>query len=258
MIASLAGIDSVVGYEGERVLGSQSSYADPNASLHAAFGILAALWRREQTGAGAYLDLSQWEAALSVMGEQAARFAIENEVLSTCGTRHASKAPYGNYPAAGEDRWIAIAVADEREWDALRRVLDEPDWMASAPFSTAAARRANRSDLDVRLASETRKYDNAVLATRLGTAGVAAAPLLDAHGVAAEHRFATRGLFEHVKHPILGSVPVYRLPWHVNGSPLSVPRRAPLLGEHNAYTLETVLGYTSERIRALQEAGVFA
>ncbi len=257
MIASLAGLDSLVGYPGGRVLGSQSSYADPNASLHATFGILAALWRRQQTGEGAYIDLSQWEAAVNVMGAQVADYGLHHRVAGPCGTLHASKVPHGNYPAAGDDRWIAISIADERQWRALKSALGDPAWMALGTFATAGDRQANRADLDQRLAQETSKYEASTLASALTVAGVSAAPLLDASSIAASAQFRQRRLFEMVEHPVLGSLPVYRLPWHIDGAPVPITRRAPLLGEHNSHTLQSILGYSSVRLDALTEAGLF-
>jgi len=258
MIASLAGLDGLVGYAHERVLGSQSSYADPNASLHAAFGILAALWRRERTGDGAYLDVSQWEAAVNVMGEALAEFALHGRVPAACGTSHPVSSPHGNYPARGDDRWIAVSVASDAQWQALVRALDAPAWMALDRFATARARQSNRAELDERLAHETRTHDAAHLAATLMAAGVPAAPVLDATGVASHALFRERALFERVAHPVLDSVPVYRLPWQIDGEPVPVTRRAPLLGEHNDYTLQSVLGLSPDRVKALRDTGLFA
>ena len=258
MIASLAGIDGLVGYPGERVLGSQSSYADPNASLHACFGILAALWRREHMGVGAYLDVSQWEAAINVMGEAVADFALDGRIAANGDMAPAEKSPHGNYPAAGDDRWIAISAGSDAQWRALRKSLGWPAWMDIDRFATASARHVNREDLDAALAQETRKHDAQALAARLLCAGVAAAPVLDATAVADHPVFRGRALFERVAHPVLGSVPVYRLPWQLDGEPIPITRRAPLLGEHNEYTLQDVLGYSRERVRTLQDAGVLS
>ena len=257
MIASLAGLDSLVGYPGERVLGSQSSYADPNASLHAAFGILTALWRRQQTGEGAYIDLSQWEAAVNVMGGQVADYVLHGRVSAAYGTLHETKVPHGNYPAAGDDQWIAISASGDSQWRALKSALGGPEWMSLKAFATAGDRHANRADLDQRLAQETARYDADALASALAAAGVPAAPLLDASGIAASAQFRQRQLFEMVEHPVLGSLPVYRLPWHIDGAPVPITRRAPLLGEHNSYTLQSVLGYSSARTAALAQAGLF-
>ncbi len=260
MIASLGGLDSLVGYPGDRVLGSQSSYADPNASLHATFGILAALWRRQQSGQGAYIDLSQWEAAVNVMGEQVADYGLLDRVPgpSGAGNEHLHAAPHGNYPAAGIDQWIAISVVDERQWQALKEALGRPEWMLYDAFITVDDRRANRITLDQQLARETRQHEADALASMLMAAGVPAAPLLDARGVAANAQFRRRELFEMVQHPVLGAVPVYRLPWQINGAAVPITRRAPLLGEHNDYTLGEVLGYPEERVTALRKAGLFS
>jgi len=257
MIASLAGLDSLVGYSGERVLGSQSSYADPNASLHATFGILAALWRRKTTGQGAYIDLSQWEAAVNVMGEQVADYVLHGRLPATCGTSHAIKAPHGNYPAVGDDQWIGIAVENDDQWQALKHALADPEWMSLKKFSMARERRANHADLDERLGRETSKHEAGTLASALLARGVPAAPLLDARGIASHMLFRERALFEMVEHPVLKSVPVYRVPWHVNGNAVTITRRAPLLGEHNTYVLQTLLGYSEERLKSLCDAGVF-
>ncbi len=258
MIAGLAGLDSLVGYPGGRVLGSQSSYADPNASLHAAFGILATLWRRRQTGEGAYIDLSQWEAAVNVMGEQVADYGLHDRVPGPCGTLHASKAPYGNYPAAGDDRWIAISVSNDSQWRALKSALGTPEWMSLKKFATAAERLANRVELDERLAHETSRYQADALASALVAAGAPAAPLLERSSIAGSAHFRQRELFEMVEHPVLGSLPVYRLPWRINGAPVPITRRAPLLGEHNDYTLKGLLGYSDERLTALRNGGLFS
>lgn len=258
MIASLAGIDALVGYPGERVLGSQSSYADPNASLHATFGILAALWRRERSGVGAYLDVSQWEAAVCVMSEAATEFALHGRVPEMFGTLHEYKSPHGNYRAAGDDQWIAISVSNDMQWGTLGQILGGSAWMSAESFSTVKARLVNRAALDEALEQETRKYEASSLAAKLSSRGVPAAPLLDASGVAKHKLFADRKLFENVAHPVLKSVPVYRLPWQVNGNPIPITRRAPLLGEHNNYALQDLLGYSRDRVQALQNAGVFA
>lgn len=257
MIAGLSGLDSLVGYPGERVLGSQSSYADPNASLHATFAILAALWRRRRTAEGAYIDLSQWESAVNVMGEQVADYALNGRVPATCGTCHAHSAPYGNYPAAGDDRWIAIAVESDAQWQGLKHVLDDPAWMALEKFSSSSLRHMNRDDLDIHLGDETRKHDAEVLAHRLLAAGVPAGPLLDARSIANYPLFRERELFEMMKHPVLEAVPVYRLPWKIGGKAVALTRRAPLLGEHNAHVLRTLLRYPDEHVRKLQDSGVF-
>lgn len=258
MIAGLAGLDAQVSYPGERVLGSQSSYADPNASLHAVFAILAALWRRQRKGVGASIDLSQWEAAVAVMGEYIVRQGLDPHAPQHSSAAPPSdRAPYGHYPVSGRDEWIAIAVSTDAQWRALGKVLGSPSWMAEGAYSGTAGRIAARERLDEQLRRETRGHAGLVLAYQLRAAGVPAAPLLRAEEIAANEQFVRRRLFEAVEHPILGALPVYRLPWHVDGKPLPITRRAPLLGEHQLHVMKGVLGYSDARVDALAAAGLF-
>lgn len=257
MIAGLAGLDSEVGYPGERVLGSQSSYADPNASLHAAFAILAAVWRRREGGGGGeYIDLSQWEAAANLMSESVMDYQLNGRDSSPQGTWHPEKAPYGNYPTAGDDNWLSIAVGNNRQWTSLMRVLGDPLWGADERFATVGDRVSNSRELDIALAAETVKHQGDDLAASLLENGVPAAPLLNASEVAEYDSFRQRRLFQSVSHPILGDVPVYGLPWQTDGEPWQVERRAPLLGEHNDYVLSELLELSSSEIAELQSAEV--
>jgi crotonobetainyl-CoA:carnitine CoA-transferase CaiB-like acyl-CoA transferase len=216
------------------------------------------LWRREQTGEGAFIDLSQWEAAVNVMAGHIAEYAVHGRVAQPRGTQHPHRAPHGHYPAAGEDRWIAISVANDVQWRALKACLGEPEWMSLEIFATAEGRRVHHEELDKRLARVTAREDAADLAPKLSRAGVPAAPLLDPAGIAASAHYRQRQLFQTVEHPVLGSLPVYRLPWHVDGVPVPIRHRAPLLGEHNEHVLNAVLGYAKERRAALQAGGVFS
>jgi len=258
MIAGLSGLDSLVGYRGERVLGSQSSYADPNASLHATVAILDALCDRSRTGNGCYIDLSQWEAAVDVMAE-----ALLDEAGNAgtgdmpLGLRHPEMAPYGHFPAAGDDAWIAIAVLGDRQWRVLVEALDARDLADDPRFAEPSLRQKNATALCDGLATYTARRDAGELATALSGAGVAAAPLLHPNALAGHPHFRQRGLYQFVPHPVLPDVPVYRLPWWSDDAPVNIPRRCPLLGEHNDYVLQDILGLSETDIRACAEAGVF-
>lgn len=256
MIGALSGINSMVGYTDEPVIAVQSPpYADPNAGIHAAFGILAALWRRERTGKGAYIDLSQWEAAVNLMGHEITRHVTRGTIPSTCGTQQEPFAPYGHYPVSGTDKWIAISVRSDDQWRALAGVLGHPEWMGDARFAHAADRLANRNELNALLANETVNCDGAALSERLRAVDIPSFPLLDIGDIARHPYFLSRALFETVEHPILKGVPVYRLPWQRNGKPIPICRRAPYLGEHTEELLSQLLGKSADEIAQLRASG---
>ena len=256
MIASLAGLDQYVAYPGGRVLGSQSSYADPNASLHATVAILAALWRQKQGGEGQYIDFSQWEATAGVLGEELCRYAVAEGQALAQPTADALYAPYANYRSAGSDQWLAIAVTSEPQWQRLSDALNNPDWMSQDQrFVDNASRVTHRQELDDLLNQETQRFEARALCSALLASGVAAAPLLRDHELIGHPQYQRRQLFEMVEHPSLPPVPVYRLPWQVDGKPLTIARRAPLLGEHNNYVLKNILQLNDSAIKALHSQG---
>lgn len=259
MIGALSGLNSAVGYPDGPVIAVQSPpYADPNAGIHAAFGILAALMGRQSTGEGASIDLSQWEAAVNLMGEQLMDCASNGRVAQPCGNHQALHAPYGHYPVRGTDRWIAISVSSDEQWRALSAILGDPEWTSKTEYAMACRRLAKRQRLDELLARETARHDGNQLAERLCAVGVPAAPLHDLSEILGHPYFKARGLFEMVAHPILKQVPVYRLPWHRNGQPIPITRRAPCIGEHSDYVLHTLLGKGPREIAALRADSVIA
>jgi len=251
MIGALCGLDSMVGYPGERVLGSQSSYADPNASLHAALAILAALYRRAHGGEGCWIDLSQWQAGLRTVDAALAQWSVDGRVPSPNGLAREDRIVHGCYPAAGHDEWIALSVRDANGWATLRAALDGPASLPAEP--TDEDRRA----IATALAEETRRFSARDLARRLRGHGIAEA-VATADQLADDPRIRAGALFEDVEHPLLGSVPVYRLPWLVNGKRLSVRSRAPRLGEHNDDVLKGILKLSDERLADLREANVLS
>ncbi len=253
MIGALSGLNSMVGYPDERVIAVQSPpYADPNAGIHATFGILAALWRRQQTGEGVHIDLSQWEAAVNLMGEQVMDYVTQQRVPTTCGNQQQPYAPYNYYPVVGEDKWVSISIADEVQWQALAEVVGNPKWMSNAEFATSAQRLSNRLSLDALLGQETERFDGDKLAAALQKRNIAAARLLDIPDMAKHAYYESRALFEMVDHPILKAVPVYRLPWHLNGHPVPVTGRAPCIGEHTNQVLERLLQKSPAEIADLR------
>jgi crotonobetainyl-CoA:carnitine CoA-transferase CaiB-like acyl-CoA transferase len=251
MIASLSGMDSVVGYPGERVLGMQQSYPDPNASLHGTFALLAALQARRagQTG-GCYLDLSQWESGAALVGGPLARNQLTGEVPSTAGVWRQGCAPIGNYPCAGDDVWLALAVRSDAEWDRLLEVL-APPWRDAWQGAGAAARYAERARLDGLIASATARWDARELERRLTESGIPASRCLSTSELLEADTFRERRLFQDIEHHILGPVTVYGLPWLRGDGERPAPRVAPTLGADNAFVLSELLGLDEALVKEL-------
>jgi benzylsuccinate CoA-transferase BbsF subunit len=161
--------------------------------------------------------------------------------------------PHGVYPVRGEERWIAIAVADDEEWRALCRVLG---WSpADEGLDTAAGRRARAERLDARLARETAAWSGPELEARLQAARVPAALVLNGEDVARDPQLAARGHFVELPHPEGGTTFVEGPRVLFSESPACPGREVPTLGRDNHRILREILGYDEDRIAELVIAG---
>ena len=115
----------------------------------------------------------------------------------------------------------------------------------------------NAAALYEALSAYTRQRDSDDLAQALLAAGVPAAPLLHPKELAGYPHYKARGLYQMVPHPVLPDVPVYRLPWQIDGAAIDIERRCPLLGEHNDYVLREILGLSHAEVEAYAAAGAF-
>src|SRR5436309_14815777 len=107
-------------------MGRYGTITDSLSPRFAAAAVMAALLRRNRTGEGTYLDLSQVECAIYCLGDVLVEQAVTGVAPSRRGNRSARAAPHGVFRCAGEDRWIAIAVWSDEEWSTLSRTLSLP------------------------------------------------------------------------------------------------------------------------------------
>ncbi|MBW2657270.1 MAG: CoA transferase, partial [Deltaproteobacteria bacterium] len=175
-LAGLAGLDSLIGYEGERVLGMQQAYADINAALFGAFAIQMGLYHRERYGEGQHIEVAQIEALLSTIPEPIMEASLNHRVLGTLGNTHPLMAVHNNYPCRGDDKWVSIAILTEAEWKGFCKALGDPPWTKKEDFADSDKRSLNRKKLDERIAEWTVDKTPQEVMETLQAAGVAAAP----------------------------------------------------------------------------------
>ena len=235
---------------------------DPNAGLHAVFGVLLALEHRERTGEGSLVEAAMVDAALNVAAEQVIEHDAYGALLERTGNRGPCAAPQNLYQASGpddsgrDDSWVAIAVATDEQWEALRRVLDDPPWAADPALATPSGRVQAHAAIDEGLAAWCRARSADEIVQRLWDAGVPVGKVMQPHRQPDLEQLAHRRFFEELEHPVIGTARYSTMPmafslggerWHV--------RHAPLLGEHNVELL-TELGLAPAEIAALEADGV--
>lgn len=230
-------------------------FGDPNAGVHAAFAVAAALYHRALHGEGQYIDLSQLEALvyldyinlpLNMMSDgriKPTRFG--GDFFNIC--------PYGTYRA--RNGYLVLAVM-EHQWAPLVRAMGRPDLETDERYATQVARCARRPEVRALVESwlQSLDSDEAALAI-LGEARVPAAPILEIEQVHGHPQHAAREVFQTLPHPELGATPVARSPFRLSTADNSIPFRAPYLGEHNEEILRGRLGYSEAQIAELYARG---
>jgi len=255
-----SGVASVTGYEGGIPVLPDIPYTDYTAADQGVFAILAALYRRRRTGEGAFIDLSQVEAQASLAGELFMEASLPNTVHEPRGTAHPAMAPHDFFPCAGEDRWIAIAVSCEEEWQGLVAAMGQPDWVTDASFSSLELRQSSLPDLNDHITAWTCDQDAIDLMHLLQSYGVPAGAVLNARDLVLNEHLHARGFFEWMPHPeelAIPDKPYPGAPWRFSMSSRGSSRPAPLLGGDTQFVLEDLLGYSTDQISAIRESGAF-
>ena len=204
-------------------------------------------------GSGGHVDLSQLEAMAATMGPallEAGVGAPPDGRTAEYPNRSRRAVPSGVYPAAGQDRWVAIVALDQTQWEALRA-------LAELPGAGLADRRARQDEIDTALAGWTRAQPAEAVVSRLQDAGVAAALVATgADLVDRDEHLAARGFYPVLDHPLAGPVRHEGIVARLARTPGALTAAAPLLGQHTAQVLGELLGLDEERLAELAAAGV--
>lgn len=254
-LTCLAGFVHLLGEPDRSPVILYGPYIDYIAVGYGVIAVLAALARRQATGRGTYIDLSQYEAGLQFMGPAILEHQLNGTIPARGGDRDALAVPHGVYPCAGDDRWVALSIWSDEEWSRLREVVGaavgEPAW------STAAGRRAAQAELDARIAAWTAARSREDVAALLRGARLRVAPVLTISELLADPQLAHRSFFRGLPHPVLGTVQCLSAPFSLSRTPARQERAGPVLGADNDHVFGGILGLGPEERSALARDGVF-
>jgi crotonobetainyl-CoA:carnitine CoA-transferase CaiB-like acyl-CoA transferase len=256
LAAALSGFFSVTGWPDRPPAGPFGAYTDYIAPRFTALAILAALDYRRRTGQGQYIDQAQTESALHFLTPALLDYTINGRCQGQVGNVDAHLAPHGVYPAAGQDCWLAIAVSHDGQWQALCEVMQRPELAHDARFATPTARLAHRDALDTLVAAWTQEHDAQIAEAALQAHGVPTSAVQNSQALYNDPQLVQRGHFVHLLHPLHATTTIEGSRFRLSRTPARVERAGPTLGRDNYYVLETILGYSPERISALTAAGI--
>jgi crotonobetainyl-CoA:carnitine CoA-transferase CaiB-like acyl-CoA transferase len=244
--------------------------ADYIAASQIAFSIMAALWHRNNTGKGQFIEMAQAENSAAMFAQAYMDYALNGKNGEALGNRSVyaedGEAPCGVYPcrspgaaSEGLDRWIAITVTNDEEWRALCAELGNPEWAMAPQLATAAGRAASQDLLDAKLAEWTREFDDYELFHRLQAAGIAAAPVLEASRLLDDPHVQARNLFQPLE--LEDDIGVYDYPaplYALPETPGGIRRPPVAMGQDNDYVYKELLQVSDDEYQRLVEAGHIA
>ena len=257
LVRAAAGITDQWVYPGEPGTFSDAITVYPD-HVCARIGVLAALAlliRRERTGLGGSASIAQSEVMLSHMADQIAvqELAHRGHLPDEAG----NDAPWGVFPAAGADEWVAITVRDDNDWAALCAVMNRADLLADTGLGTRSGRDAARGLIDLAVCEWSARRTPREAMELLQAAGVPAGAMLRAADVPEWDYYLRRRAFRAEMHPH-GQEPYLMENVQIHSERTVDPplRHAPLLGEQTLEIAADLLGLGSDQISALIARGV--
>jgi crotonobetainyl-CoA:carnitine CoA-transferase CaiB-like acyl-CoA transferase len=226
-----------------RPVGSQGVYPDYLTGEMVPIAVVAALIARRHSGRGTVIDVAQVDLAAYMLGTTFLDVLVNDRPAQPAGNHSAHMAPHGCYRCAGEDRWCVIAVADDRQWQALCDVTGLPELASDPRFATLVGRARNRDELDRLISTWTERHDAHEVMDRLQAAGVPAGAVQSGADLAADEHLAARGFIETVRHPVLGEMPMAGLPMQFSAGAHEPYSSPPPLGADNEYVIVELLGH---------------
>ena len=259
MMQGLAGWQSLTGEPGGPPTKIGLSLVDVSGGYASAIALLAGVWRARRDGVGCDCDVSLFETALHELmyiGPWAATHGFVPPRRRN--SAHPTIVPFQNFEAS--DGWFVVGAAKQVFWERLCKVIGRPDLLADERFATMAGRNEHRDELLPKLDEAFRAQTVDDWVEALVAAGVPASRINSVEEALVDPQAEARGAVVEHDHPSLGRVRSIRTPLRLSEGETSLERpaqRGPTRGEHTEAVLVGLCGYTAERVRELEEAGVF-
>lgn len=229
---------------------------DALAGAMGAFAILAALQKRERTGEGDYIDLSQIETLSNGIAAELVDAQLNGRDAERRGNEREGMEPHGVYRCPMDDTWIAIAVRTDSDWRALCGLMSRPDLADDPALKSLDGRRSAHDIVNGAVSDWVATRNGFEAEAELQQAGIAASICMRPSHLMQEDQLWSRGFFQMLHREELGTHPYPGAVVRLTKTPATFERPAPLFGQHTRQVLRERLGLGDEELDALEAAGV--
>jgi len=256
-IQAIGGVMNVTGFPDGPPVKAGIAAADFLGGIHLATGVLAALYEREQTGEGQFVEVSMHDAVHPTLTSPLAAYYHDDETPPRTGNRHSGLAhcPYNVYETS--DGYIAIFCVTNRHWHRLLDVLGREDLKGDERYDSNIKRTEHMEEIDAMIEAQTKEFERDEFAEQLRDAGVPCGPVKNLPEVAEDPHLRERGMIQSIDHPNYdGTVNAHGSPIRMGGSDPPEVTPSPTKGEDNHEVYARKLGLSESEIEALERDDV--
>jgi len=257
ILTAVTMMDTMVGYPDRPPVPPSTYYTDQLSPMYATLSIMAALDYRRRTRKGQYIDHAQIEAGLNYMTPLILDYQANDRELALKGNKCDYAAPHGIYKCRGEDRWVAIAVMTDEEWQSFIGAIGGPEWAKDRKYDTAVGRVKNGDELDRQVEAWTVNHPPEHIQETLQKAGVGAGLVANAKDLDEDRQLNHYNFYRELDHPYMGRLRYYHPdPIKLSAAEADINRPV-LVGEHTDYVCTEILGIPRHEVERLREKGIF-
>ncbi|MCP3689910.1 MAG: CoA transferase [Gammaproteobacteria bacterium] len=253
IVQGLSGVMAINGDETLNPLRAGFPLCDTVAGLNAAFAVMAALFHRERTGEGQFIDVALLDSVMPLMGWVAANWLIGGEPPTLLGNDNFTAAPSGLFGT--KDGHVNIAANKQEQWHSVCDVLEVPQLKTDPRFEERDKRKNNRRQLTQILEEKLKLNNTSHWVALLNTAGVPAGPILSMQDALVADQVKFRETFSTVDDEDIGELDLFNLTAKFSKTPGKIESAPPQLSAHTNEILAG-LGYSDDEVSDLKEQGV--
>jgi benzylsuccinate CoA-transferase BbsF subunit len=263
MLQGMSGLNEQIGWPDRGPSSITTTYTDWLVPYFGAAALVGALIHKKRTGEGQYIDLSQYEAAVQFLGASFLEASVNGRQEprvgnDLCASGRPYAAPHGVYacaPSHGEERFVALGIFTDDEWQRFVDVVGAPE-LADARFASVAQRCERVRELDELIGRWTGARDAATVVNALWGRDLTAGIVQTMADLDDDPQLRHRGHFVPLPHREIGEIIVDGPGVRLSNDPAELVRAGPCLGEDNEYVYQEILGYSEDEYYELLGLGV--